>query len=354
MASNSLNINDRATVIVQIATPQCIGVGFVLSQYQLIVTHFHIVEGNPKVVIYGQNQVRHLVDVLFTDDVYDLAFLEIPSGFEVEATGLATTVDKDDTVFLKEKNFKEGKIVNSTFVIDGLSYIQTNIPIDTAYSGAPLFNTSGEIIGINTSMIYEDDDTGFAISAETILSTIEAYKGLDSRIATRCINCKLVSAPTTEYEHCADCKLVKVFPTEYAVYEAEGISRTIEKLIASIGHQPELSRRGLSRWALVEGSATIFLSYYEPRGYILGDAVLCSLPDDKVITEKIYEFLLRQNYEIKGLTFSIRENDIVLSLIIYDRHLNTNTAIELLQTLMERADYYDNVLVEEYGAVWKV
>jgi serine protease Do len=77
------------------------------------------------------------------------------------------------------------------------------------------------------------------------------------------------------------------------------------------------------------------------------------MPEDKETVNRIYEFLLRQNYLIKGLTFSIYEDDIVLSLIIYDRHLNNDTAVELLQNLLERADYYDNVLVEELGAIWK-
>ena len=163
----------------------------------------------------------------------------------------------------------------------------------------------------------------------------------------------MISTLDSKFDHCNGCDANKLFSTDYPKYEAEGVSRTIEGLIEKIGHEAPLSRRGPNHWALIEGSATIYLSYYEPRGYILGDAFLCSLPENSKITEKIYQFLLQQNYLIKGLTFSINENDIVLSLIIYDRHLNTDTAIELLQTLLEGADYYDNVLVEQYGAVWK-
>jgi len=67
----------------------------------------------------------------------------------------------------------------------------------------------------------------------------------------------------------------------------------------------------------------------------------------------MHEYLLRQNHEIEGLTFSIRGQDIVLSLLIYDRYLNAETGMKLFQHLFERADYYDNVLVEVYGAIWK-
>ena len=75
------------------------------------------------------------------------------------------------------------------------------------------------------------------------------------------------------------------------------------------------------------------------------------MPKDNI--NPLYEYLLKQNYEIEGLTFSIKENDIVLSLLIYDRYLNMDTGMKLFKYLFERADYYDNILVEEYGAIWK-
>jgi len=56
---------------------------------------------------------------------------------------------------------------------------------------------------------------------------------------------------------------------------------------------------------------------------------------------------------MEGLNFSIKEQDIILSLLIYDRYLNVDTGIQLFKHLFEKADYYDNILVEEYGALWK-
>lgn len=63
--------------------------------------------------------------------------------------------------------------------------------------------------------------------------------------------------------------------------------------------------------------------------------------------------MLKQNYLMEGLTFSIRDQDIILSLLINDRYLNVDTGLQLLQHLFERSDYYDNILVEKYGAAWK-
>ena len=73
----------------------------------------------------------------------------------------------------------------------------------------------------------------------------------------------------------------------------------------------------------------------------------------KPINTDLYQYLLKQNYTIKGLNFSIKEEDIVLSLLISERDLNTETGKKLFQHLFDRADYFDNILVEQYGAKWK-
>lgn len=352
MSTHALNTETIDNAYVQIATPRCIGIGFTLPSIELIITNFHIVEGNPQVIVYSNNQKRFLVDVLFIDEVYDIAFLEKPKGFEVASLPFNTEYSQGDSIFIKEKNLKTGKIIKAVDVFDKIQFIPTNIPIDTAFSGSPLINHLGEIIGINTSSIYENDETAYTLPISCVLKSVEDYQAVGQRIATRCKACHLIATLDSKSSMCKD-NSPKLFATNYPKYEAEGVSRTIESLIEKMGYEAILSRRGPNHWALIKGSATIYLSYYEPRGYILGDAFLCSLPKDATDIEKIYQFLLQQNYLIKGLTFSISDNDIVLSLIIYDRHLNTDTAIELLQTLLECADYYDNVLVEQLGAVWK-
>jgi serine protease Do len=353
MTNPAIHMKTLDNVNIQIATPQCIGVGFVFPSFDLIVTNFHIVEGHPQVIVHTKNKKRFLADVLYIDEMYDIAFIELPKDLIVEQLSFSTNYSPKEPIFIREKTIKTGKILDPCPVFDNIEFIATNLPMDTAYCGSPLMNDKGQIIGINTSNIYENDATGFALPISHVMKSMEEYQATKHRIATRCLECKLVASPDSEFSHCNGCTSSKLFPSDYPVYEAEGISRTIENLIKAIGHQPNLSRKGSNHWALVKGSATIYLSYYEPSGYILGDAFLCSLPKERKAVENIYQFLLQQNYLIKGLTFSIQENDIVLSLIIYDRHLNTNTALELLQTLLERADYYDNILVEQYGAIWK-
>jgi len=56
---------------------------------------------------------------------------------------------------------------------------------------------------------------------------------------------------------------------------------------------------------------------------------------------------------MEGLTFSLKDQEIVLSLMIFDRHLHTDTGLKQFQFLFEKADHYDNILVEQFGAQWK-
>ena len=85
---------------------------------------------------------------------------------------------------------------------------------------------------------------------------------------------------------------------------------------------------------------------------IVGDAILCLLPKKGI--EKIYAYLLQQNYELNSLSFSVRENSILLSLIIHEEYLNIDTAISLFKYLFLKADYYDDILINEFKALPKM
>jgi serine protease Do len=152
-------------------------------------------------------------------------------------------------------------------------------------------------------------------------------------------------------KHCPNCGSKVILPKKEDEYIPTGISKTIEQIIADSGHDVLTSRSGPNAWEIQEGSARIHLMYHEKSGLILADAALCQLPKKEIMP--IYEFLLRENFKIENMTLSVHNNDIVLSLIIYDRYLSRETGAKMLKRLLERSDFYDNVLVEEFGAIWK-
>jgi len=50
--------------------------------------------------------------------------------------------------------------------------------------------------------------------------------------------------------------------------------------------------------------------------------------------------------------FSISGQNIILSLLIYDRYLSEDTGQKLFKNLFDKADHYDDILVDQFGARW--
>jgi serine protease Do len=348
-------------VIVQIATPFSTGTGFFLKDYQLIVTNHHVVEGNRVVIIEGLGFSKQLSEVLFIDKKYDLAFLSAPDeSHELPSIMLADSQSaktRDEVTayghpFGLSFSVKSGFISNTREVVEGIPYIHIDLSLNPGNSGGPLSNTKGEVLGVNTFIMRDSDNVGFALPSEILRQTLDAFKASGGTNAARCSGCaQIVVIATSEQETCLNCGASVTLPSEIDHYTAAGVPGTVERLINSIGHSVPLSRCGPNAWEIHQGSAKIIITYHEKTGLISADAVLCQLPNTQI--QPLYEYLLRENYSNTAMTLSVHEQDIILSLLIYDRYLDEETGQALFQGLFEKADYYDNVLVEQYGAEWK-
>ena len=349
-------------VVIQIATPYNKGTGFYMKTANLIITNEHIVRGNKAVIIEGNQLDRQMTEVLFVDAKHDLAFLKVPENAAMPAVefGNATAVKEGDQVMAIGHPFglkyttTQG-IVSSTFQRQNdLTYFQHDAALNPGNSGGPLLDKMGTIIGVNTFVIRDGDNIGFSLPINYLKDTIAAFQRGNGQISARCTSCaNIVFENKLEQDYCPHCGAKITLPSEEEDYEPVGISKTIEELLRETGHDVNLSRRASNNWEIHHGSAKINITYHEKTGLIIGDAFLCNLPKDNI--KSLYEYLLKQNYQIEGLTFSVNPNgqDIILSLLIYDRYLNLETGIQLFKHLFEKADYFDNILVEQYGAIWK-
>jgi serine protease Do len=160
----------------------------------------------------------------------------------------------------------------------------------------------------------------------------------------------MVFENTVEGQYCQHCGSKILMISQIEPYEPTGISRTIEEMLEEMGYDIPISRMGPSNWKIKRGSAIINIAYHEKSGLITGDAYMGRLPDKNI--SDIYSYMLHQNYELGGLTFSVKGQDIILSLLIFDQYLNKDTSKQLFDHLSEAADYHDNILVEKYGASW--
>lgn len=348
-------MNNREAII-QIATPYSTGTGFLLEQARLIVTNEHIVRDNREVVVNGPSFRRQIVEILYLDEKYDLAFLAMPAGFEGNGLQLheGPPAYVGDYIHALGHPYaagfvsEEGQITKVNEESFGVSFTHHDIVLNAGYSGGPLVNEAGKVVGINT---FLDDHPGFALPVAQLKKQLEIYRNSGWHIAALCGHCELlVTEKSIEAQRCPGCGHDILLASSISPYRPEGMAATVESLLRALDYDPVLSRRGPSNWDIVKGSAHINISYYEKTGLIIGDSYLCNLPA-KDNTE-LFQFLLRQNYRLKGLTLSVKGQAIVLSLLIYDRYLNLDTGQILFKHLFQTADDLDNVLVETYGAEW--
>lgn len=347
-------------VIIQIATPYSTGTGFYLKDVNLIITNEHVVRDNKEVIIDGMHLERQLSKVLYTDQKYDLAFLEISNGEKMPLIelDLDQKITAGDIVIAMGHPFglkftaTQGIVSNALHQVDHIDYYQHDAALNPGNSGGPLVNENGSIIGINTFVIRDGNNIGFSLPVKYLNNTLQEYQSSKAAIAVRCPSCSnLVFENQIDKKYCPHCGSFIQLPSQIEEYEAVGIAKTIEVILEKAGHPIKLSRRGPNNWELRQGSAKISIAYYEKNGLITGDAYLCHLPKQNI--QALYEYLLKQNYLMEGLTFSVKGQDIIISLLIYDRYLNEDTCLKLFTHLFEKADHYDDILVDEFGATWK-
>ncbi len=348
-------------VIIQIATPDNMGgTGFYLKDSDLIVTNEHVVRGNRQVVIHGESIPKQLAAVLFTDSVYDLAFIELPQPYALPEVRLRLDdpIEPNETVwaighpFGLKYNTTKGIVSGIETENETVNYIRHDAALNPGNSGGPLLDQQGRVVGVNTFVIRDGDNLGFSLPSTYLQKSISEYLQGSRSAATRCNSCGiLVWESTIENGYCPNCGNRVELPSEVEEYEPLGVAKTVEDMLEETGHNVLLSRSGPNNWQIKQGSAQINISYYEKTGLITGDAYLCTLPKQKI--KPLYEYLLRQNYKMENLTFSIRGQDIILSLLIYDRYLNLETGLVLFRHLFDKADQFDNILVEQFGASWK-
>ncbi|PSR13678.1 MAG: peptidase S1 [Bacteroidetes bacterium] len=349
-------------ILVQIATPYNMGgTGFFLQSLQLIVTNEHLVRDNREVIVEAETIPRQIARIVYWDAYFDIALLRLETTYDLPAREFRTEDEPQagDQVLAMGHPFglrfssTIGNLSNTRRTQDDFYYYQHDAALNPGNSGGPLVDKNGLIIGVNLFDIEEGHSLGFSLPAVFTLETIHAY--LDAKntaVAARCISCrKVIFAPEKKTHYCPNCGAYLLLPTETEEFEPIGTPYTIEQLLTELNHDVRLARRGLNTWEINEGSARILISYHEDSGLITGDAHLCRLPADNL--GELYAFLLRENYQDEGLTFSVKGRDIILSILIYDRYLEVESGKKRFQHLFERADYYDNLLVEGYGALWK-
>jgi serine protease Do len=215
-------------------------------------------------------------------------------------------------------------------------------------------NSSGDIVGVNTFIIAGGDNLGFALPVEYLEEDLAEYRDYFGKYALKCASCSyFVTEENIDGEYCPNCGTKLEFPAlkKDTEYKPSGAAAIIETILEQLGKDVKLARRGPYSWEVEEGTAKIYLNYNQD-GFIVCDSMLCTLPKTNI--GPMYEFLLRENYNLEEMMFSVNNQDVILSTFIFDQYLTYETGLETIKRLFVTADKYDTILMDQYGAQKRV
>ena len=157
-----------------------LGSGFIIDDAGIVVTNFHVIENAEEITVTLADETAFTAEVLGQDQKTDIAVLKIdPGDTDLTAVpfGDSDSLRVGDWVLAIGNPFGLGGTVTAGIVsargrdIGNGPYddfIQTDASINRGNSGGPLFNTDGEVIGINTAIFSQSGGSvgiGFAISS---------------------------------------------------------------------------------------------------------------------------------------------------------------------------------------------
>lgn len=165
-----------------------IGSGFIYDEEGYIMTNHHVIEDATNIQVILSNNEKIKATVIGSDEYADLAVIKIDKSYvtKVAKIGNSQETKLGDTVFtigspmssayagtvtrgiLSGKNRLVEVSVSSNSNDWIMNVMQTDAAINPGNSGGPLCNVSGEVIGINSLKIAEDqiEGIGFAIPIE--------------------------------------------------------------------------------------------------------------------------------------------------------------------------------------------
>lgn len=340
--------------IIQITTPFGSGSGFVIEGY--IITNSHVVDGLKEVVISANNLPRTKGHVCYDDPSYDLAFIKAPE-FEIKnllKLSDARVTDGDSCIAIGHPyglNYSttEGIVSKAARLQGELEYIQIDAAINPGNSGGPLLNEDGDVIGVNTFIIQNSQNLGFALPYYYVRESLDGYLTMNNGDVIRCFSCKnQVKEERIEKDYCPECGVkLEVAKRRREGYTPSGIVALLESVMSALEIDVTLARRSSRSWRFNEGSARIDINYYE-NGIIIGDSALCHIPQERI--EALYDYLLSENDRLDYLQFSINENVIYLSYLIVDSSLTLEDGKKAIKRLKELANHYDDYLMQTFNA----
>ena len=178
-------------------SPVASGTGFLISKDGFIATNAHVIDGANAITVdlldEEEKVHQYKAEITKVDKANDVAVIRINDNSFVPLQDLPYSIESrvniGASVFtigfplntVMGTNFKvsDGIISAKTGIDDDVRYYQISVPIQPGNSGGPLFNKSGNIVGLTTSRLNGDylgmhiENVNYAIKSVYLLNLID-------------------------------------------------------------------------------------------------------------------------------------------------------------------------------------
>ena len=161
------------------------GSGFIISEDGYVVTNAHVVDGASEITVSLPDRREYVAQLMGSDERSDIALLKVEaSGLPTLTLGDSADVNVGQWVlaigspFGFEYTATQGivsAVSRSLPAENYVPFIQTDVAVNPGNSGGPLFDTNGQVIGVN-SQIYSRSGgyqgLSFAIPVNVVKSVV--------------------------------------------------------------------------------------------------------------------------------------------------------------------------------------
>lgn len=184
-------VNDSVvSVVADNGEKQALGAGIVVSKDGYVVTNAHVTENADKISVITTEDEQYSANLVGVDTKTDIALLKVdnPRNFKSAEFADSDLVRTGNSVFAIGNPFGLGNSV-SLGIISAKerdiekgpydNFIQTDTAINQGNSGGPLFNTDGEVVGMNTAIFSTDGNNmgvGFATPSNIVRWVVRELK----------------------------------------------------------------------------------------------------------------------------------------------------------------------------------
>ncbi|MFC2966716.1 DegQ family serine endoprotease [Acidimangrovimonas pyrenivorans] len=164
---------------------QALGSGFVISEDGYIVTNNHVIDGADDIQIEFFNGGKLKAKVVGVDPKTDIALLKVKSDKPLPFVSFGNSDDMrvGDWVLAVGNPLGQGFSVSAGIIsargraLRGAydDYLQTDAAINRGNSGGPLFNTDGQVIGVNTAILSPNGGSigiGFSMASNVVSKVV--------------------------------------------------------------------------------------------------------------------------------------------------------------------------------------